>query len=404
MANKLSFWSSVILSVTPILAIYKLVPGVNLAYGLLLIPLATILLTSNYQKDNDTRKFYIWILCLSLLSYLYNCSFSWFSSSLFINNILGLSMTFLFLMTFPYVIDVRIFVKCLYFFGVISAAVCVYQRFSLLLTGGYVPTYLPFLQLENEIFDTIEELAVLGNLRPNSFFTEPAHLCIYLAPILYLSLLGKKYLLAAVLILGLFCSGSTSGLLFLVIIFIYWLFKDRRSLSSYVVFFVFVLGAVWLIITIFPTVVLENSTKLSSIDVNSDTRLFQGLVYIDMLDFFQLICGITLNQIGEFLKARNFYVEGTLGYTNGFFFMIISYGILGTLVLLKYLWKKAIKQKTNMGFLLIAIATLASDQILFNRNFLYLMIFVIIAEKLNIYLTQNDEKKENNLGNIRLVR
>jgi len=66
-------------------------------------------------------------------------------------------------------------------------------------------------------------------------------------------------------------------------------------------------------------------------------------------------------------------------YANSFLMSIFSFGILGLIALIVFCYY-LYKINNNKGYFLIFILILLSDQILFNRNFFYLVICIFFMK------------------------
>lgn len=120
-------------------------------------------------------------------------------------------------------IDVKVFVKTVLFFGVVVSLVLIWQWVFLFLTGSFQnDVFIPGLELNRRV----ETFVVY---RPSSFFTEPAHFSIYVLPAFQIALLQKKYILTYLFALSILCSSSSTGFLMLGILLVYHLCKIGMS-------------------------------------------------------------------------------------------------------------------------------------------------------------------------------
>ena len=221
--------------------------------------------------------------------------------------------------------------------------------------------------------------------RVSSFFTEPAHLAIYLLPISAILLKQGKILLFAITALGILFSGSTTGFLLLfAIIFIYLISAKVKRIYLFL-FAILVSLSALLILTYFPDVLLDNVDKLQDSE-SSDLRLLGPLQHLQLFDPIQWIVGIGYNQLGGFLRSHGIYLvtewgeEVNANYANAIIYMLISYGLIGFIYTFRYFVKSIKKYKCDLCFLVIILGVLASDQVWFNHNLLYILCFMIFSE------------------------
>lgn len=100
-----------------------------------------------------------------------------FDFALFLHNLYPLAI-FMSGLALSANIDINVLRKSLVIFGLVATFFCLLQTFQIYTKGYFDNFYIPGLKLlrENE--------NILFRVRPYSFFSEPAHLAIYLLPIL----------------------------------------------------------------------------------------------------------------------------------------------------------------------------------------------------------------------------
>ena len=132
---------------------------------------------------------------------------------------------------------------------------------------------------------------------------------------------------------------------------------------------------------------LDNVEKLQGTDSDS-FRLLGPLQYFNYFDSIQWIVGIGYNQLGDFLHSHGIYlinewgIEMNANYANAILYMMISYGLIGFIYTIRYFVKSIKKYKCDVSFLVIILGVLASDQVLFNRNLLYILCFLIFSSEI----------------------
>lgn len=370
---------TLVLALCPVLDIY-LVQGLPIYWFAVALSLPFCLGALNIRtlgKRKTEIQWFFLILVLSFIGFLINTNESWFSDTLFFHNLVSISVSFLALIILTLKVDYKLFLRAIITIGLIASVICIYQRISLIITGDFYRNfYLPGLEVSQ--YEFVEIMS-----RPMAIFREPAHLCIYLLPILYLMLSKRNYLFGSIVGLGVLSSGSTTGFIMLFVILL-WHFIDTKAGFLYIMALVvitvlFAFG----IITFYPEIILENIDKLNETE-SDNIRLFGGVEYIEKMDGIQKIVGIGLNQCDNFLKVKGMLVGYNGNYANSLLFSIISYGYIGFLFFVIYLCKLWKKYKLNRGFEIILISILASDQILFNAHLVYLLTFVLLIDQSRI--------------------
>ena len=390
--SNVSSLNAIYLATIPIIGIYLLPGDIPLNWVL-----AGLLLIVNFLSGNFTNAFrerrgeYKWflvILFIGFLGFLFNMS-GYFSTSLYFNNHATILIFFFSLIVFTAECNIKLFVNTLEFVGVAAAAVAIFQRTQLLLTGSfYMDFFIPGLEVSRDL-----ESFTMN--RVSSFFTEPAHLAIYLLPISAILLKQGNIILFAITALGILFSGSTTGFLLLsAIIFIYLISADVKKI--YLFLFAILVGlSALLIVTYFPDVLLDNVEKLQGSE-SGDIRLLGPLQHLQLYNPIQWIVGIGFNQLGEFLRSHGIYLvtewgaEVNANYANAIIYMLISYGLIGFIYTFRYFVKSIKKYRCDLCFLVIILGVLASDQVWFNRNLLYILCFMIFSSEI-VSLCQDDD-------------
>lgn len=361
------------LALAPILSIYSFVAGLSIGYALLILALI-LNFNKSYYKNSIEYKFYIAVIILSVLGFLFNISNIWFNAVTWVNNILSLSVILLSLVMLIPSVNHNIFKRIVLFVGIAASIIVSYQYVFYKVSGiANFNMYIPGLEL---IIDK-EEAINIYNYRPSAFFLEPSHLSIYLAPLVVLMLHEKKYVLCTIFTIGILASGSSSGMLFLMIGYAYWLFSSKQKTSTIV--FVVIFG--FSIMYYLQNLMTSNIDRLTNYDTNS-TRLLGSLVYFNSFDTINWLFGVGLNQLSEMQRSLGNIQDYNVNYAAAIIYMTLSYGISGLIVLVSYLFHLIKLHRASMGVILIFIGVIFSDQILFNYNYLYLVSFILLFPRL----------------------
>jgi len=380
--------NTLFLALAPIFFIYLLSNEFPLVFVLIpllaLLNLLTINLFQVFRQRRNEIQWYISIFIIGLVGMLFNYNQTYFSLSSFFNNFIGLSLFFMALILFTANVNIKLFKKTLLFVGILAAIICLFQRVQLLLTGTfYKEFFLPGLIVKRDL-DTFT------TTRVSAFFTEPAHLSIYLLPIYYIALREKKVIISIILGLGILFSGSSTGIIILSVLTVYFIVKIVKKNIYIIPILIGIIGLYIGIMVLFPDVLLSNLEKLNSTDSGS-IRLLGPLQYLTQFDIFQYFFGVGLNQLADFLSSKGIHLitnwgkEVNANYANAAIYMILSYGLTGFIFFIRYLYETVKIQKSDWGFILFSLGILLSDQVLFNMNLLYLLAFLILSKQILNY-------------------
>lgn len=208
--------------------------------------------------------------------------------------------------------------------------------------------------------------------RPNSFFLEPAHYAIYVLPIYALSLYKREYIVSIILLIGLVLSTSSTAIVIMAIITILYLFYERRLhlLIKGILLIIGLILAFQYLPEILKSEVME---KISPQNLKGNIRVFGSLKYFNFFQIKEYFIGVGINQLSNYMKIYgNTHVKN---YANAFIFSFLSFGIIGGILWNGYVVHLVHKIK-NKSLYLIFILICLTDQILFNRNLLYLLLIL----------------------------
>lgn len=354
---------SFFLAFVPVLGIYVVLPGLTLDVLILIILLILEIILRRKDVGINLKVVLLFtvLVCCNLLAYLFS---STSVKSIFINNLLQM-ISFAVLLSYYIQQPINsVFKKTLEYLGVLASVFVFVQFIGYWVLGESITLFLPL----NTSVEDLDLLVSIGYGRPNSFFLEPAHFAIFILPIFFYSLVEKKYLLSFIYILGILFSTSTTGFAILILILIYHFVFQRRNFKLLIV--IGMLSIPLLFFSEYYDILFEsNLDKLGTESLGENDRLLGSIPLVNRMDFLSWIFGLGYNQMADFFKTLGVFVKN---YSNSFLMSFFSFGIVGLLSLILYLIG-LIKINLNKGYLIIFILILASDQILFNRNFFYLV-------------------------------
>ena len=181
MLNKLCNLNALLLALAPVLSVYSLA-GLTMSFFVIWVVAGLNILAARRLE----LSFFLCILVLGFLSFLLNSGQGFYSTELYVNNLFAIVSFFIALVFCTSNVNINLFKKTVCFVGVIAACICIFQRLQFIATGSYLNNFfIAGLEVKRD-------LDMFSYGRPSAFFTEPAHLAIYLLPVLYLTLVEKK--------------------------------------------------------------------------------------------------------------------------------------------------------------------------------------------------------------------
>lgn len=363
------------LALLPILSLYEFIPALNLGYALVLIIICIKVVKNRLSMPINLKISMLMGIFLGINLIVGVSKYSDFTSTL--NNSLGM-LIFTILVAFicnPKTLNIdKLYTACK-IIGIIATVFLLYQfaayyAFDLVVRGN-----IPFLSVNDIGFRSIE----YG--RPTSFFLEPAHYSLYIAPIYAMSIIKKEYVVSIFFLVGLIFSTATTGVVMAIIlpIIIVLNYKNRNSIKN-IIIVIFAIVLIQLVTAVFFEYIL---TKISFDGLLSSVRVFGTLYVFEYFGPSEWLLGIGINRMPDFLGA---FMNTTIrNYANSILFCIISFGLVGGVVFSVYLYSIYKKTPTKYKVIwFVVILCLMSDQILFNRNLLYLLIWQYATFEPNI--------------------
>lgn len=375
MNEKTKIIITIAVALSPILAVYIILPGITLATIVLFLCVMLIVFDQSAKISNDEFGFSFIVFFLSFLEGLVYLALDeeWFNWTLFTHNLFSISCILVPFCFLKNCMDLKIFSKTIFVVGAIASCILIWQKISLFFWGTFQKNvFLPWFKLSRN-------LDFFSLYRPSAFFTEPAHFATYMIPAFYLSLIYKKKLLGTLFGFAILCSGSSTGFIFLGLILLFYIQeKGGGSMLKVIKYFVLFSFIIICFFCFFPELFISNFDKMKlNFQGNSDIRLWGPLVYLFYFDCLKHLIGISLNQLSDFMMFQGIRVPN---YANGIIYIYLSYGIGGLISFVLYFLRKLRGMQASKVFGIIFLGIMCSDQIIFNVHFLYLMTFVILTD------------------------
>ncbi len=366
------FFKYACLALMPILSIYNGVLFVNLGTLLLLIIIMIEIIYKRGNFDINVNLFIIimFLAVLNIITGLIHMDVLGFTG--YLNNSAQLVIVAVICAYFvkSTIVKKDIFYRYIKIIALISSFF-LFVQYYLYSKGIVLYGFLPFIGIDS-LKDYVNISISYG--RPNSFFLEPAHFAIYVLPVYALSLFKKQYITSIILLLALILSTSSTGIVTAIIVTVIFVAKGKKI--PVIIKWIFALVGLIVILQSIP-LINESSffQKISFVGLKENIRVFGTLGYFKYLNVKELLLGVGINQISQYMKI--FVDLNVANYSNSFFFSFLSFGVLGGIIWNSYiirLWNLSKSKILYIVFILIYF----SDQILFNRNVVYLLLILFI--------------------------
>lgn len=366
-SNKIEY---LLIAMFPILSLYDLLPLVNIGYFMLLSIIIFELIKSRLTINLNLEILLIMIILISQNLIIGVIKYLDVTST--INNSAGMILftgIAIFLCYPDYLEKEKLYEACR-IVGLIATGFLIYQFVAFYFFGIIVKGDISILNSLELGFESIN----YG--RPTSFFYEPAHYIIYIAPIYAMSIIKKDYIVSLIFMLGMFMSTSTTGLIFALAIPLIINIKKAKS-----IIYIIIIGViVFILVNNLQSLYGQYFNKLDINNLMVSLRLFGTVSYFQYFSTSEWIFGLGINKLAEFIYQKG-NIE-TINYANSLIFLVFSFGILGTIVWSIFCIRLYTKTDANYKVIwYIFMFILVSDQILFNRNLLYLLIWVYAVSK-----------------------
>lgn len=203
-------------------------------------------------------------------------------------------------------------------------------HFIILQTGQYIsPIKVPFMpdmqsdaRLYNEVF------------RPCSFFWEPQSYCTFMSVPLFYSLIDKKYIWTALIILSMFLSTSTTGIAVSIVSLVIFVFTQNITKSQRLIVLVLGLGLVYILFS--SDYFSAGVEKMEFTSYETSSRLYNGPTLIFNMPLYDLFLGINYSNVYDYYSDGNVNVLLMEKYNSifmpSFWNALAKFGIIGLLL------------------------------------------------------------------------
>lgn len=265
---------------------------------------------------------------------------------------------------------------CFNWVALISIIGLLYQ-WSIIARGGMIhPLEIPGLKMS-------ESRLLSESIRPSSFFMEPAAYVEFMLFPLFLSLVDKKRLWTMIIVLSIFLTTSTTGIVLSFIMLGMSVFGGRVRMSSTLI--VLIIGAALFYSLTHFDVFNAGIEKIQNTDIETNVRITQGVHIVRSMDSDEILFGVPYDNAFAYCKAKGiasvaFYGDNVFMPT--FWEIILLYGIVGILLytnIYLYLLKK---NKVLLPFLICVVAMWFSGGYGVQNSFAYSTIFLLVSSRM----------------------
>ena len=256
--------------------------------------------------------------------------------------------------------------------ALISIAGLLYQ-WGIISAGGEVgPLGIPGL--------TMSDFRMEGlSVRPSSFYMEPATYVSFMICPLALALIEKKYAWSIAIILSIFLTTSTTGLVLSFIMLVMSLFANKIKTSS-------VIGVLAVGVGLFYVLTHFSAfdygvNKLETTDVEKNVRLSQAPYIVSTMYSSEYLFGAPYSTPYNYCisgRATDVIYYGNTVYMSTFWSMILLYGVIGLILYLNIYYRIFRMSKVIWPLLACLLATMFSDPDNIQGSYIYKLIFMLV--------------------------
>lgn len=230
----------------------------------------------------------------------------------------------------------------------------------------------------------------LAYMRPHSFFLEPAAYATWILPLLYMAMERKKTLFAILISISVMLSTSSTGLIMVGVVWLYFSFIDAREegrrWNGLVLVSILIIGVGALSsLEIFSTS-FEKITNISLNDTSNAVRLSLGFQLFFQAPISYKLLGIPYSTIEDYLRsgAINLSTYGLslstsyLGFVNALGNCMLNYGIFGTVLYLRLFYRCFIEaDKSLKCYVLLCVLSIFGQSVFWNGLFVTQMAVIL---------------------------
>lgn len=255
--------------------------------------------------------------------------------------------------------------------AIIAIAGLLYQWTDILRGEMVHPLEIPGLTM------SVERLEHL-TMRPSSFFMEPASYVAFMICPLAISLMDRKYLWTIIIILSIYLTTSTTGLVGSFIMLVATLLDRKRNIKSYIL--VIVMGLGLLYVYRHAEAFEYGVNKIENTDTETNVRLVQGRYVVSTMKYAEYYFGVPYSNAYRYCltgRAPDVIYYGKSVYTSTFWQMILLYGVIGLLLYLNIYLQILRKNWRTLPLVAFLCAVMFSSSYAVGASFIYTLVVLL---------------------------
>lgn len=305
--------------------------------------------------------------------------FVMFTDKVNINGLLSQIICFVAVFVSYPIIDEKKLKGSLNWVALISIIGLLYQ-WIVVVQGGFVhPLGIPGLTMS-------ESRLLQDSLRPSSFFMEPASYVAFTICPLYFAMMEKKYVWMSALMLSMFLTTSTTGIVVSFIMLGVSVLNTSKNGKWTIISTLFIGAILYYSLTNLDAFQF-GMEKLENTDTTTNVRLTQGRYVVSTMDASEYILGVPFSTAYNYCKAGRasdviFYGESVFMPT--FWETILLYGFVGLLLYLNVYFQIFRKSRQTIILLSALFAVLFSSSYGLGCSYLFSLIVLLVVKETNI--------------------
>jgi hypothetical protein len=273
----------------------------------------------------------------------------------------------------------------------IACIIGIFYHVSIILAGGTCsPIQIPglYAPMESRFFQE--------SPRAISFFFEPQAYCSFMLIPLFFSVRDRKVLWTTIIIVSMFASASTTGIILAPVVLLTYAFTQKTSLKIKLFYVVLTVSFIYALFSL--SLFEQGVDKLQNTEASTNERLSSGINYVSHVDPSYLILGIPS------ANPTDYYLDGglTFGadlhvgrfsqslYISTFWLILIKFGIVGLLMYLGIYLKPLKYNKSTMLLVTPLICAMFSNPDYINSAFVTQVVLLYSLIKKQIHLKKNE--------------
>lgn len=228
---------------------------------------------------------------------------------------------------------------------------------------------------------TMPEVRIEGaDVRPCSFFMEPASYVAFMICPLALALTEKKHVWSVIIILSIFLTTSTTGLILSFIMLVMSLFGQKMKTGSIIGVIVIGVGLFYALTHL--SAFEYGVNKLENTDVETNVRLSQGPYIVSTMHANEYIFGAPYSTPYAYCKSGratevHFYGENV--FMSTIWQLILLYGLVGLSLYLYIYWKIIKINRMSLPLVVCLVTAMVSSSYALGGGYVFTLIFLLVS-------------------------